>query len=173
MLAQKLVLQPLPLELGLGISIATQPWASKPLFFQGGGSLKEQENLVWEFIRRAEKVESDVRLDIGFPFRPKAWPRAGLRADLWAWRVAHGYPWKALSHINHLELLAVLNTFKWKLRSVANFGKRFLHLVDSQVVASILTRGRTSSQLLRNTVRRVNALVLSCGIFSLLRFSQF
>jgi hypothetical protein len=112
LLAQNLVKQPLPLELGLAVSFAAEPWSSKELFSEGQGTLEQQRNLVGEFFRRAEKGGSDVRLDVGIPFRPKAWPRAGLRADLWGWKIIHGYPWRALSHINHLELLAVLNCFK-------------------------------------------------------------
>ena len=38
-------------------------------------------------------------------------------------------------------------------------------MVDSQVVGAILTKGRTSSKLLRPTIRKINALVLAAQLY--------
>ena len=50
--------------------------------------------LVTECLRISEKGGSDVRLDLGIPYRPNAWPRAAARPYLWSWEVVHGYPWR-------------------------------------------------------------------------------
>ena len=42
-----------------------------------------------------------------------------------------------------------------------------MHLLDSQVATSILTRGRSSSKRLRSVLRRYNALVLAVGAYPL------
>ena len=47
--------------------------------------------LVFEYLWRAEKGGSDHRLDMQVPFRPKAWPRSGLRNHLWEWKIVIGY----------------------------------------------------------------------------------
>lgn len=72
--------------------------------------------LVKEYMRIAEKGGSDVRLELGVPFRPNAWPRAGAQVHRWNWSIVHGFPWRNSNnvHINKLELLAVLSTIKWR-----------------------------------------------------------
>ena len=120
-----------------------------------------------EYLRIAEKGGSDVRLELGVPFRPGAWPRAGAKTQYWSWAVVHGYPWINTTnvHINKLELLAVFNALKWRTRLTDQQCCRFLHMVDSQVVGAILTKGRTSSNLLRPTIRRVSALILAAQLY--------
>lgn len=117
------------------------------------------------FFRIADKGGSDVRLDVGVPYRIKAWPRAGLRADLFYWRIIHGYPWKHGAHINVLELQAVVNAVQWRLRSASNNSQRVLHLVDSQVVAAIIAKGRTSSVRLLPALAKLNSLCIIAGIY--------
>ena len=68
-------------------------------------------------------------------------------------------------HINKLELLAVLSTIKWRTRRASQQRSRFIHLVDSQVVGAIVTKGRTSSRNLRPTVLKTNALILAAQIY--------
>ena len=124
-------------------------------------------SLVEQYLRIAEKGGSDVRLELGVPFRPGAWPRAGAKTQYWSWAIAHGYPWRnsAGVHINKLELLAVFNSLKWRTRSTKQQRSRFLHMVDSQVVGAILTKGRTSSRLLRPTIRKITALTLAAQLY--------
>jgi hypothetical protein len=131
------------------------------------GTSGRETEMVREYLRIAEKGGSDVRLELGVPFRAAAWPRAGARTHQWVWEIVHGYPWRTSEnvHINKLELLAAFNCLKWRTRSHKQQGSRFIHLVDSQVVGAILTKGRSSSRLLRSTVRRVNALVLAGNIY--------
>jgi hypothetical protein len=123
--------------------------------------------LVDAFLRISEKGGSDVRLDIGVPFRAGAWPRATARPHLWSWEIVHGYPWKGdeEAHINKLEALAVVNTVKWRLRNKAQLRSRFVHLVDSQVCGAIFAKGRTGSRALRTTVQRYNCLLLAGQLY--------
>lgn len=78
-------------------------------------------------------------------FRAKAWPRTGLRSRLFHGKLINGFTWKHPSHINVLELQATVHALQWRLRKVARFRHRVLHLVDNQVVASVISKGRTSS----------------------------
>jgi len=123
--------------------------------------------LVHEYLRIAEKGGSDVRLDIGLPYRAGAWPRASARAHLWHWEIVHGYPWKSSEgvHINKLELLAVVNSVKWRLRSWKQQRCKFIHLVDSQVCGAILAKGRTSSKVLRPSLKKLSALLIAAGAY--------
>ena len=54
-------------------------------------------------------------------------------------------------------------TLKWRLRSAAR-GGRSLHLVDSQVVASVLSKGRCASLRLLLGLRRVGARLVAGGL---------
>ena len=62
---------------------------------------------------------------------------------IFKWRIIHGHKWRYTSHIHALELQAVVNGLSWRLRKLSNHRKRVLHLVDSQVAASIISKGRT------------------------------
>ena len=135
----------------LHVGVADRPFTDHDINNADCDDNKElAESLVEQYLRIAEKGGSDIRLELGVPFRPGAWPRAGAKTQYWSWIIAHGYPWKnsANVHINKLELLAVFNSLKWRTRSLSQQGSRFLHLIDSQVVGAILTKGRTSSKLL-------------------------
>ena len=128
--------------------------------------------LVAEFNRIAEGAGADVRLDVGVPFRAKAWPRAGIQAGLWRWRIIHGYRWtdKVPKHINLLELRAAVTALQWRLRARRGVSRKVLHLVDSQVVAAILAKSRSSSRLLRAALRRYNALLLAGNCVAMVGF---
>ncbi len=46
------------------------------------------------FLARAERGGSDVRLDVGVPFRAKAWPRCSLDPQVWTWREVVSTVWQ-------------------------------------------------------------------------------
>lgn len=138
-------------------------WTAYPKFKQKTKPDAAAVSLVSEFLRRAEKGGSDVRLDLGIPFRIKAFPRAALRTDLFWWKIIHGYRWKHPAHINCLELQAISNGLQWRLRKCSRFRKRVLHLVDSQVCAAIVAKGRTSSHRLKRALKKLNALLVASG----------
>ena len=127
----------------------------------------EARTLIGLYLAAAERGGSDVRLDLGLPLRPRAWPRAAISPDLWRWRLGHCFRWVAgeASHINVLELRAALAAVRWKARC-ADFTKvRFLILVDSQVAAAVLTRCRSSSLKLKPHVKQWSALCLARGLY--------
>jgi len=133
--------------------------------------LPEEQALVFEWARRAERSGSDCRLDTQQPYRVKAWPRAGVRSGLWSWEIIDGYDWANYdAHINLFELLAVVNCVKWRLRSAKNQSTRFLHLSDSQVVVSVCAKGRTSSRKLLGTLKRYNSLLLAAQLYPMYAF---
>ena len=165
LLAQNHVKKPLAPELGLAIKLSPGTWSSTASFKPGESETQSSKELVWEHLRTAERGGSDVRLDVNIPFRPKAWPRAGIRSSMWHWAIIHGYRWRFRAHINVLEMQAALNAVKWRARKIQNLGKRFLHLIDSQVCAAILTKGRTGSKRIRRTIKKINAYTLACNFF--------
>jgi len=163
------VSSPLPLELGNAVGIAPEPWSTTIRFCKAQSNHDDNKgrDLVWEYLKRAERGGTDVRLDVGIPFRSKAWPRAGLNSNFWLWHIVHGYQWPGLSksHINLYELVAALNCIRWRLRKSSQLNTRFLHLIDNQVVASILTKGRTSSIQLRPSLSKLNSFILAANIY--------
>ena len=139
-------------------------WTSYPKFEQQQPLDPDCPQLVQEILRQGDRAGTDIRLDVGVPFRFKAYPRSGLRTSLFSWRIVHGYSWKHSAHINALELQAVVNSLQWRLRKLTAHRKRVLHLVDSQVVASVVSKGRSSSFRLRKGLQRLNTLLLASGI---------
>ena len=144
--------------------IAPSGWVDKPQFTKDPTPDSCAPQLVHEIMRQGDRAGSDIRLDVGVPFRFKAFPRAGLRTSLFQWRVIHGYRWRHPAHINALELQAVVNSLNWRLRKLSNHRKRVLHLIDSQVVACVIAKGRTSSFRLRKALQKLNSLLLTSGI---------
>jgi len=71
------------------------------------------------------------------------------------------------AHINLYELLALLRAIKWRARSCSNLGSRILHLVDSQVVASMCAKRRTASRKLQGTLRRLNSWLIAAHFWPL------
>ena len=161
-----------PRETYTTTAVSTKPWNTNEVYIKRSNPVSyDEQRLVYEWARRAERTGSDVRLDIQQPYRVKAWPRAGVRSGLWSWEIVHGYEWaKPDAHINLFELLAVVNTVKWRLRKAENQGKRFLHLSDSQVVVSVCAKGRTSSRKLIGTLKRYNSLLLAAQLYPMYAF---
>ena len=157
-----------PVDICCNTIVCNKPFMAEPSATAPTASSDETAvTLVKEYMRIAEKGGSDVRLELGVPFRPNAWPRAGAQVHRWNWSIVHGFPWRNSTnvHINKLELLVVLSTIKWRTRRASQQRSRFIHLVDSQVVGAIVTKGRTSSRNLRPTVLKTNALILAAQIY--------
>ena len=140
-------------------------WCALPEFVQDSRATNQSRDLIQEFLRAADKGGSDVKLSVGIPYRIKAWLRAGIQTQLFEWRLIHGYPWTHPAHINVLEMQAVVNSLQWRLRSKRNFRKRVLHLVNSQVVCSIIVKGRSSSRRLAQAIKKLSALCLAGGVY--------
>jgi len=106
---------------------------------------------------------SDVRMATGTLFNPSGFPRKAVDPDLWRWQCVVKFSWREEAHINELEMRAYLSAFKWRPRSSVNIDTRFLHLLDSQVSISVLTKHRSSSIRLNRVARKVDALELASG----------
>lgn len=119
--------------------------------------------LVHHFLRRAEFRGSDVRLDLGLVWRPDTIARTSINPKRWIWKVGQSYKWLRREHINLLELRAILRTFR---------DCRFLHLSDSQICISVLTKGRSSSRKINRILRKIAALCLALNIYPLYAWIQ-
>ena len=108
-----------------------------------------------------------MRLDLGIFYRPDAAPRTSIDPTRWSWNVAHSYPYKEGDHINVLELRSILHALEWRSRVVGFHSCRFLHLSDSQVCLSVLTKGRLSSRQINRLLRRIAALCLALDLLPL------
>ncbi|CAK0897757.1 unnamed protein product, partial [Prorocentrum cordatum] len=150
------------------------PWNDSAVYHQGDDYQyePEAEQLVRHYLSIAERGGTDVRLDVHLPFRHRAWPRVSLEPSVWTWKVISSYRWRAGigKHINALEIQAAVNTIKWRLRSGTGRPRRMLHLIDSQVAASVLTKGRSSSRVLRMHVKRWGALCWATGCYVMLGY---
>ena len=83
--------------------IATAGCCEKKQIFPSSMPDEPARQLAQEFLRQGDGGGTDVKLDVGLPFRTKAWPRAGIRSRLFYWKIINGYPWKHRSHMNVLE----------------------------------------------------------------------
>lgn len=136
-------------------------WCEHPCFNPSSQPDEAARMLVQEFMRQGDRGGTDVKLDVGIPYRIKAWPRAGIRSCLFHWKIINGYSWKHASHINVLELQALVHALQWRLRKVSRHRHRVLHLIDNQVVASVVAKGRSSSYRLRRAVEKLSALLIT------------
>ena len=118
---------------------------------------------VYSYMRVCDTRGTDVRLSPMQFYRPHAWPRASVDMTQWMWQTVQEYPWGHCQHINILELRALFNYLRFRSRRHDLWSTRFLMIVDSQVVASVVAKGRSSSLKLNVLLRRVAALLLVSG----------
>ena len=111
---------------------------------------------------------SDVHVDTMAFFRPDRLPRTAIDSRKWKWKIVKGWKWRHEAHINVLEMEAVYQSLRWKLQGGRLCKRRFLHLVDSQVVLGVVAKGRSSSHKLNRVVRKINLLLLGCHAYMLL-----
>ena len=119
------------------------------------------DRLMLELFRRADHRGSDVRLDVGVPFRYNAWPRVSVDEKRWVWKHAVTMKFTRQAHINELELTMVHNALRWRMRHFRALGTRVCFFVDSQVTVSVAAKGRSSSRKLNAILCRLNALCLA------------
>jgi hypothetical protein len=122
--------------------------------------LTDVQELTLLLHRSALHRGSDVRLATGTLMRPDTFPRMAFDASRLQWRVICAYT-RHGEHINALELAAAVAAMRWRSRQAGEFGRRHIHLIDSQVAQAVMTRGRTTSTRLRYLLRRLNALALA------------
>lgn len=86
--------------------------------------------------------------------------------------MGQSYKWLRREHINLLELRAILRTLEWRSRSTSFRDCRFLHLSDSQICISVLTKGRSSSRKINRILRKIAAFCLALNIYPLYAWIQ-
>ena len=122
--------------------------------------------IVYGLLRHADHRGSDIRLDIGVPFRAKVWPRAAIASDRWVWQTVLAHGWKRQGrHINVPEVQEVLAALKWFARRADRHHSRLGLLIDSQVVLAVCAKGRSSSRRLNHLVQRIDAQILACNLY--------
>ena len=110
---------------------------------------------------------ADVRVLTGQVLAHKPPNHASVRSWWWQWKGLFSLHWKQPSHINYLEMKMILHTLLWKCRDPQVVNRRWLHLEDSMVCLLILTKGRTSSNLLQPLCNKIGAIQLAMGAYLL------
>jgi hypothetical protein len=80
------------------------------------------------------------------------------------WRTIISKAWGVDEHINTLELRAALLAVHWTLSYPSSLNRRVYLLLDSTVAFFSLWKGRSSSPSLLLVLRKISALLLSCGL---------
>ena len=120
------------------------------------------------FLMRTDTTGADVRLLTGEFLGKKNPVRQSVPSGWWVWKFLFQNRWQITEHINGLEMRQAYNTLLWLLRDRKHFGLRWVHLSDSYVTISILSKGRTSSRRLEPLVRKCNAVFLLGQIYPVL-----
>ena len=104
------------------------------------------------------------------PLRLRAKPACqSVDVRQWNWKTVLSCTWEVEGdHINSLECRALLLALRWRSRSAASLGKRFLHLVDSMVALGAFAKHRSNSRAFNYLVTRSAALQLAFGMTPIL-----
>ncbi len=122
----------------------------------------EQLNRI--LLKRTDHTGSDVRLTSGEPLSSKIFPRQAVSAQWWTWEPAFHLRWKQKAHINLLELEAILLAIKFQVSRLDISQSRIFHISDSYVCLSIVSKGRSGSNVLQRKLKQIAAFLLSFGL---------
>eukprot|EP00438_Fugacium_kawagutii_P016600 Skav236386 [mRNA] locus=scaffold29:74303:80602:- [translate_table: standard] len=104
--------------------------------------------LVSYFLRRVEHRGSDIRLDADVIFKPGNCARSSIDPNKWEWKHCRAFKWRHVSHINLLELKALVHAIQWRARRTRFHSFRTMLLCDSQAVIAVVAKGRQERQQL-------------------------
>ena len=119
-------------------------------------------------LSKVNHTGSDVRVTTGQVLCPKAYPRQSASAQWWVWEPCFKCNWKKKEHINLLEMRAILLSLRWRIQHLQEADVRFAHLTDSYVCMSVISKGRSSSNMLMHIMRKVSAFCLCYGLLPIL-----
>jgi site-specific DNA-cytosine methylase len=122
----------------------------------------EQINKV--LLARVNHTGSDIRLTTGEVLSPKSAPRQSVQAGWWDWKPLFKVKWKLSEHINVLELRSSLLAAKYHILHLQQVHCRIVHITDSFVCMSVISKGRTGSKQLGRVLKELNAWMLGFGI---------
>ena len=148
------------------VSELADPWCSCDLFSRKEQAMEMDPDeaalaLVRHYFSKQSLRGGDVRsmseLNIAKVILP-----GSMDPEEWTWKTAISTRWQLSGeHINVLECRAYLLALRWRLRNSDQVGRRFLHMVDSQVTLFACVKGRSSSHQLRRVLCKINAYVLA------------
>ena len=124
----------------------------------------EMVNLNELLLRSTDHTGSDVRIISGETLGKKIFPRQSVSAQWWTWVPVFKTRWKYKSHINLLELEAIILGVKHQVYRLGFTGCRMFHISDSYVCISIVSKGRSSSRLLQRRLKYLAALLLASNV---------
>ena len=132
-----------------------------------GSAMKDVgiQDLHLALLRRVNHTGSDVRISSGTIMNPRNYPRQSSAAGWWFWEKVFAFKWQRADHINSLELRAIIQALEWRVLHLRECQMRVFHLTDSYVCMSIISKGRTSSALMKPLMGRLSALLLTMGIY--------
>ena len=128
------------------------------------GALYQVQQLNRILLKRTDHTGSDVRLTSGEPLSSKIFPRQAVSAQWWTWEPAFHLRWKQKSHINLLELEAIFLAIKFQVSRLGISQSRIFHISDSYVCLSIISKGRSGSNVLQRKLKQIAAFLLSFGL---------
>ena len=136
------------------------------------GGMSTEVMLILNIFRNVSYRGSDVHVDTLSFYRPERMPKASIDSRQWHWKISKGWPWLRAAHINVLEMEALLQTIRYRAKSLRVIHKKFLHLVDSLVVLGVAAKGRTTSRMLAPSLHRCNMLILALHCYPILAWVQ-
>lgn len=116
------------------------------------------------FLGRANFTGSDIRVVSGDVLNPRCFPRQPVCARWWHWSHCFKVKWTSRSHINLLELKAIVLSLQRGIERGKWSNCRIFHATDSYVAMSVISKGRTSSVMLNRLLKKLNAMLLLHGI---------
>ena len=115
-------------------------------------------------LRRTNHTGSDVRVLSGDLYNPKSFPRQSVEASWWLWDDKFAKRWKHKSHINVLELEAILLGLKHQIMNYQAQDQRIFQVSDSYVSISVVSKGRSSSFMLSRVLKLISSHLLAFGL---------
>lgn len=116
-------------------------------------------------LRRVNHTGSDIRISTGLVMNPRAFPRQSAVASWWSWSKVFAYKWSRADHINGLELRAIIHAIEWRVRHLQEASLRVFHLTDSYIAMSVISKGRSSSKMLKPLLARLAAILMAHDIY--------
>lgn len=131
------------------------------LVYGGSRDTQPVSSLHRALLRRVNHTGSDVRVSTGAVTNPRAFPRQSAPAAWWEWEKVFAYKWQSNDHINSLELRSLVHSVEWRASHLHEFSFRIFHLTDSYVAMSVVSKGRSSSRMLKPLLRRLAAVLMA------------
>ena len=119
-------------------------------------------------LSKVNHTGSDVQITTSQILCAKAYPRQSASAQWWEWKHCFHCRWKNTEHINSLEMRAILLSLRWRVCHLEETEVRFAHLTDSYVCMSVISKGRSSSDMLMHIMRKVSAFCFAFGLLPIL-----